>query len=399
MDLNFLCRIYFKRKFMKTKNIYFFFLFAFIGIMATVQAQTSQPVVIDQAIEFKPSGKVWGYVFGDYFTKLHADELNRGNTQYANMAKGSNAFAFRRVYLGYDYQISKTFSTQLILANENDNTDASGQRTVFIKAANLRWKNIVKNNDLIIGQSTTPLFSLNSESVWGYRSIEKTIADMRKLGSSSDLGVAWQGKLNDKGDYGYNLMIANGTSQKPENDKYKKFYGDVYAKFLNQQVILDFSGDYEASSSTQSKTTMKGFVAYQTKLFAVGVEVVNQFQKGASKDTTAGAANAKIADVVPFGLSVFVHGQIVPEKLNYFARFDTYNPNTKFNADVKYSTKMASDKENFITAGIDWTPIKNLHFMPNIWYNSYTSMKNNVTGTAKNDYDMTLRLTSYFIFK
>ena len=41
---------------------------------------------------------------------------------------------------------------------------------------------------------------------------------MRKLGSSNDFGISLQGKLSDKGNIGYNLMIANGTSQKPENN-------------------------------------------------------------------------------------------------------------------------------------------------------------------------------------
>jgi len=385
---------------MKTKSIYnFLILFALLGFITTINAQNSQPAAADQSAEFKPSGKVWGYVLADYFVKAHADSLNRGNTQYANTAKNFNAFAFRRIYLGYDYQISKTFSTQLLLAHESDNLDASGGRTVFIKAANLRWKNILPNNDLVIGQTATPIYALTSESVWGYRSVEKTVADMRKFGSSNDLGILWQGKLNDKGDYGYNFMIANGTSQKLETDKYKKFYGEIYAKFMNQKLIVDLTSDYEPSSSTQSKTTVHGFVAYQTTPFTAGIEIVNQTQKGATKDTTAGKANAKSVNIIPLAFSVFVRGQIVPDKLNYFARFDTYNPDTKYNADIKYSTKVGSDKEYFVTAGIDWTPVKNVHLMPNIWYNSYSSMKNNVSGKAKNDYDLTARVTAYFIFK
>ena len=125
--------------------------------------QNAQQLNPGQSTDFKPSGKVWGYVFGDYFLKLHADEFNRGNTQYSNLPKDFNAFAFRRIYLGYDFQISRKFSTQLLLANENDNADAIGERTVYIKAANLRWKNIIPNNDLIIGQTATPIFAFLSE--------------------------------------------------------------------------------------------------------------------------------------------------------------------------------------------------------------------------------------------
>jgi hypothetical protein len=382
------------------KNYFLYIiLMACLAKVSTAQGQNAQQAATNPPAEFKPSGKVWGYVFGDYFVKTHADSLKRGSMQYSNIAKDFNAFAFRRIYLGYDYQISEKFSAQLLLANENDNADASGERTVFIKAANFRWKNIVKNNDLILGQTATPLFALMSETVWGYRSIEKTSTDMRKFSSSNDFGISWQGKLNDKGDYGYNFMIANGTSQKPETDKYKKIYGELYAKLMNQKVILDFSGDYEPSSNTQSKTTLKGFVAYQTDPITIGVEIANQVQKAAVKDTTEGAANAKNVNVVPLIFSVFVHGQIIKDKLNYFARYDNFNPDTKFDAAVKYSSKVPSDKENFITAGLDWTPVKNVHLMPNIWYDSFSSMKKNVSGKTKNDYDMAARLTFFYIFK
>lgn len=371
----------------------------FISVLCVIiltidmQAQNNQPAS-DQPTEFKPSGKVWGYVFGDYYYQLHADSAKRGSAQYAKTAKDYDAFAFRRIYLGYDYNISPNFSTELLIAHEGD-TLGGQSRTFYLKLANVRWKNILRNNDLIIGQTATPIFALNSEKVWGYRNIEKTIVDMRGLGKSNDFGIAWQGKLNDKGDYGYNFMIANGTAQKLETDKYKKFYGEVYAKFMDQKIILDITADYEPSSSTQSKTTLHGFVGYQTNPLTAGVEVVMQTQKNAAFDTT----NAKNVNITPFGISLFVRGQIVPDKLGYFARFDNYNPDTKFDNAVIYKKSPASYSENFITAGLDFMPVKNVHLEPNIWIDSYNSLKNNVSGLAKSDYDMTARLTFYYVFK
>ncbi len=94
--------------------------------------------------------------------------------------------------------------------NDIASVSSTIERSVYIKAANIRWKNFIKNNDLIFGQQATPIYATLSESVWGYRSIEKTIIDMRGLGSSNNFGIAWQGKLNDQGDYGYNFMIGNG---------------------------------------------------------------------------------------------------------------------------------------------------------------------------------------------
>jgi len=373
-------------------------LFFLIILFAMTIPVYSQKTGTQQPSEFKPSGRVWGYTFGDYFWKLHADSLGRGNTQYSGLARDYDAFQFRRIYLGYDYDISEHFSASVLLAYEG-NTDVQGERTVFIKAANIRWKNFIHNNDLVLGQSSTPFFATMSESVWGYRSIEKTITDMRKICSSNDVGIAWIGKVNDKGDYGYNFMLANGTAQKPETDKYKKVYGELYARFMDQKFIIDMAGTYEKASTKQSKTAIKGFVAYQSDPVTVGVEVFSQTQKAAAMDTTAGTENAKDVNIIPFGLSVFVRGQIIANKLNYFARYDNYNPDTDYNANILYSSGGFSDKENFITAGFDWMPIKNVHLMPNIWYNSYGSMKNNVSGKVKNDYDMVARITFYYIYK
>jgi hypothetical protein len=363
-----------------------------------MNSQVTQPPATSQSSEFKPSGKIWGYTFVDYFYQIHSDSLKRGNTQFAKTPKDYNAFAFRRVYLGYDFNISEKFSTELIISHEGDTLNSSA-RTFFLKAANLRWKNILPNNDLVIGQTSTPTFSFTAEKVWGYRSIEKNIVDMRKLGSSNDVGLLWQGKLDDKGSFGYNLMIGNGTAQKPEFDKYKKFYGEVYSKLLNQKLILDLTADYEASSGDKSKSTLHGMVAYTTEPFTVGFEAVTQNLKNALVDTTAGIGNSKNVNSTPLGISIFARGQIVPEKLAYFARYDNYNPDTKYKSTIRYKKSPATYNENFITAGLDWMPVKNVHLEPNIWINTYSDKKSNVNGLAKNDYDMTARITFYYIFK
>src|SRR3954468_479939 len=67
----------------------------------------------DTAAEFKPSGKIWGYAFGDYAWKGASDELNRGGSnQYTNVPLNANLFQWCRIYLGYDYNISAKFSAE-----------------------------------------------------------------------------------------------------------------------------------------------------------------------------------------------------------------------------------------------------------------------------------------------
>ena len=363
------------------------------------------------------SGRLWGYAFGDFYYKAHSDSLVRGGSnQYSGVPKKRNAFAFRRIYLGYDYNISKKFSAELLLAAEDNFTQTalSGTTTTsgdlltnnklsfYIKLVNIRWKNIWKNTDLVVGQVATPSFPLLTEKIWSYRSIERTITDVRRT-PSFDLGITLQGRFDDNGNYGYNLMVGNGTSAKPENDKFKWFYGDVYAMFLDKKLVFDLYADYQRlnwiDGFHHSRNMVKGFVAYNTPNITVGVEAFINHGKndvvgvnGTVRDTTD--ANAA-------GISTYIHGNIIKNKLRFFARFDTYNPDTKYDnvAFTKYtgltSNYEPNNKEDFITAGLDFTPVKNVHFMPNIWYNKYIT---NQSGSSNTDHDLVYRLTFYFVF-
>lgn len=350
--------------------------------------------------DFKPSGKVWGYVFGDYYYKMNADSSKRGNLEYAGQEKDYDAFSLRRAYLGYDYNISEHLSTEILLSHES-NVDANSNRTVFIKAANLRIKNICKSFDIVIGQVATPSFPLLEEKIWGYRSVEKTIADQRKIAGSNDLGITMQGKFNQKGTLGYNLMIGNGSGTKLESDKYKRFYGDLWAKFFNQKLVVDLYGDYERvqlSPYYKGRRVMKAFVAYQTDPVTIGVTYVMQTQEQFSISTPPGGVS-DTADIAASGFSVFVRGPIKKDKLNFFARFDSFNPDNNFKADNAYTSGSQPVTETFITAGLDWMINKNVHIMPNFWYDGFNSRAKNASGKVKSDNDAVARITAYFVFK
>jgi len=352
--------------------------------------------------DFKPSGKLWGYSFGDIYYKVHADSMNRGNTQYSDISKDFSSFDIRRIYLGYDYNISEKFSTQLILAYDGNN-DASGNRTVLIRSANLRWKNIYPMADLMIGQSATPTFALITEKIWGYRSVEKTPSDMRKWSCSNDVGLAIQGKFNKKGDYGYNMMIGNGMASKPETDLFKKIYGEIYFKFLEQKIIVDLYSDFERKQLTpyhKSLNTYKVFVAYTTEKLTIGMEAGQQTQKNYSiYEEIAPSITIDTADATAMFVSGFIKGTILKEKLNFYFRFDYYNPDIRYNSDYTYSNGGSPNTEYFILAGLDYTPHKNIHIMPNIEYNSFNNRTKNVRGLTKSDYDLVGRMTFFYLFK
>ncbi len=384
------------------------------------------------------SGRLWGYMFGDAYYKSHSDSLNRGGSnQYTGIPKNRNAFQFRRIYLGYDYNITPKFAAELLLAAEDNfptgnpvsnvavaaNTPQSGagdltgdgKLTFYIKLANIRVKNIWTGTDLILGQQATPAFPLLSEKIWAYRSIERTISDIRRT-PSYDMGAGLQGKFDAKGNFGYNFLAANGSSAKPEGDIFKWFYGDVFAMFAQKKLVFDLYADYERLTWTtalhHSRQMLKGYIAYNTPALTIGVEgFVNNLKQDITATKIAGGT--ALLDNVAKGLSMYIHGNIVPNKLRFFARYDMFNPNNQVdnNTYSKYAqttgnyndnsyaggTTATGDetyKQQFITAGLDFTPAKNVHFMPNIWMNTY----NTQLATGNSDKDVVWRMTFYFIF-
>ncbi|MBM4166127.1 MAG: hypothetical protein FJ218_04305 [Ignavibacteria bacterium] len=335
------------------------------------------PVSISQ--EIKTGGTISGYLFGDYFYKVKGTAALTGVSvsQYSGAKKTEQAFQLRRMYLYYDYIFNETFSSQ-ILVEGNDKTLIGGKMSVFVKTSFLEWKKLIPEGSLYIGLVPTPTWS-TTEKIWNYRSIEKSIIDYRGLGIGSDLGISVKGKLDGEGMFHYAVMFGNGTGQKPENNKYKKYYFSLSAKPFNDFIVEGYF-DFEPNEHQLHKTTRRIFCAYQSSIASAGLELVQQTQR---KSIAAGG------DIKPFGISFFAWAPLPKtEHCNTFFRFDTYNPNTE--------TDIAGFNETFVTLGFDYMPIPNVHIMPNIWINSF-SEKSSVN--AKKDSDIVARLTFYYVNK
>ncbi len=136
--------------------------------------------------------KLSGYMFGDYFYNAQRDD---DITTLSNVALGGpeefNGFLLRRIYFTYDDDISKDFAVRFRLEADSVSLDSRGKITVFVKDAYLRWKNIGKN-EFIFGIQPPPAYEV-SEAAWAYRSLEKTIMDLRGIVSSRDIGVSLRG--------------------------------------------------------------------------------------------------------------------------------------------------------------------------------------------------------------
>ncbi len=391
----------------------------------------------DPDTAWKPQRRVWGYAFGDFYYNAHADLGNRGpETMYNGVPQYRNAFQFRRVYLGYDYDITKKFKAEMLLASEpNANTGVSGTTSIqngdnlvdgkmafWIKNFNIRVRDLWAGTDFVIGEMSTPGFALNepgtnapvslSEATWGYRSIEKTITDFHK-NNSYDVGAALQGTFDPSTkNYGYVLMVGNNSTASllsaanANTGFYKIFYGDLWAKFFDQKLYVDFYGDYAKTAAAtatipgQEHNMFKVFVSYNTKPITIGVEAYTQSIASGVTNT----ATKSPEDVTVNGLSIWVKGNIA-KNLNYFARYDTYNPSTNYitadsyTVNTNYGSYNPSYKEQFYTAGLDYNPTKNVHFMPNFWSVYYKDQRDPLTpGYFHNDHTLVYRFTFYYTF-
>ena len=434
----------------------------FLSLAGAATAQMA-----DTTAEFKPSGKLWGYAFGDYAYKGGTDNIGTatgpvyrgGSNQYTGMPVNANMFQYRRIYLGYNYDISQHFSAEFLLASEDDfnagldNQAAgdiltNGKFAPYIKLANIRWKNLWHNTDLVLGQQATPGFAKTgrndqtAEEVWSYRSIERTITDIRRT-PSFDMGASLQGWFDDHGCFGYTAMVGNGSSAKHEVDNYKWLYADVYAKFFDKRLIVDLYQDYEKlawgtyvagpKAGIESlnghlyhdRSMTKLFLAWNAKKFTAGTEIFmntlvgDVTVKGVDKNTYYRTTKA-------MGMSFFVRGCILSNAqdkqiLGFFARYDNYDPSGNLNNIVSEKNTLSysatgnyepTTKEQFVTYGLDFTPFKNIHFMPNVWMNTYNSALSvggsnsantkyssmNPLVSGVNGTDVVYRLTFYYVY-
>lgn len=326
-------------------------------------------------------GKLSGLFFIDYFYKVGGDTSQAGGTSQfsAPMQQGMNAFHLRRLYLTYDHVFDESFVGQTILESNDKSLEPGGRFGLFLKTAFVEWKGALPQTDVSFGLIPTPAWVWGiSERTWGYRSVEKTIADFRNLGAATDFGMAVRGRVDTRGQYSYIISVGNGTAQKPETDKNKKFYGEFLAK-PTPELMLEAYGDYEYKGSTQETYTGKGVAAYAMPSWVIGAEAVYQTQSNVTPGVTRN----------PFGISVF-GSFVVPWETGQkiFARVDFYNPDL--------NTTTTGYTEVFATLGLDFILHENIHLIPNLWLNQFSAKS---SATAKKDPDVVVRITVAAFFR
>jgi len=345
------------------------------------------------AQEVTNKGRISGYMFGDYFYNAARDT---GISSLSNIVNGGkkdlNGVQLRRIYFTYDYDISESFTTRFRLEADQAANTSDGKIGVFVKDAYLQWKNIFKGSDFIFGIQPTPAFEI-SEGIWGNRFLEKTIMDLRGIVSSRDLAITLKGKIDSEGKFKYWLMIGNASGNKPETDKYKRFYAHIQYSPIKQFTATLYA-DLKArpnindpTSTTIPRATVANndltyalFLGYKEKdAYTFGVEgFLNPRQNEMIK-------NGKLKDKTGMGFSAFASYNFSKE-LAVVGRYDYYDPNI--------DTDNKGDSRNWFIFSLNYKPDDKVTISPNVIIETYESIPNGRSISAS----ITPRITFFYSF-
>ena len=306
-----------------------------------------------------------GMVFADAQDALHG----------YSVPADSSTFRFRRVQFTLDQDLDSVFAVRLQLEADDNELTSKGKASVFLKQAWLRWSHLGAAGDMIMGLSTTPTWAL-AESYWGYRSLEKTVLDLQGFGFASDLGVALLRAPAPGHPFGWHLMLANGSGQKPENNASKKLSLSLPYRFGN--CVVEGLGEYEGETGPRDKWLAKLFGGWQKGPDGAGIEAFRRV------NASAGLAGA---DVIPMGVSAFGHVKLAAA-WRAVARVDWFDPDTE--------VKNAGYREMLWLAALDATPHANVHLMPNVEIRGYSAK---ASALPSRKADVALRLTLHYSYK
>ena len=304
---------------------------------------------------------------------------NNGYLTGTDAAKAlNNKFAFRRAYFTYENKINDNLKFRFRLDADNtanitsidfakSSTKKDDKLRPFMKHLYLDWAGLLPNSSLKIGMVETQAFKV-AEDRWGYRSVAKTILDGYKditgvdtRTSSADIGANLTGSVNKYLRYGAMVMNGEGYSH-PELNKYKKFGGYLQ---LIPVAGLNVWGYAETERLSDSATAQM----YKVDVYFDMIPNLNisgewltydsdsNFNKVAQPDGSTVNNHYNVR-----GFSIFGTYKIIIDKLNVFARFDSYTPDS------------TNDSKNIglVIVGFDWAPIhSSWKIQPNVWFYNY----------------------------
>ena len=303
-----------------------------------------------------PSGKVNGLVFGDYYwlSDHHDPKLD-----------GQQGFWLRRAYLGYDHAFSDALSARLRLEMNSNGQLEGGDLVPYVKDAYVTWK-YHDRHQARLGIQPSLTFD-SEEGFWGLRHIEKTPADLYRIDSSRDLGLAFSGPIGESA-LRYAVQLGNDAGNGSETDQYKIVR--LQGLFEGRSGLrLEGNFNYGQRPGGQDRTTAKGLAGFRSEAFRAAAEYIWQERKSGKADV----ASTKIE--IWSGFAVW---DFKPKKGSVFGRVDDVKGklgSTEVGlpgADgIDYLVLSADSPFRTYLLGVDWYLHSSVRISPNVEWVDY----------------------------
>jgi len=316
------------------------------------------------------AGRISGYMFGDYYWVA---------SDHDRSLEDANGFWFRRIYLTYDRALDGRTAVRLRYEMTTEGDFRTKAKLVpSLKDAYVR-RDLGGGHRLTFGISPTPTWE-KLEKAWGYRSVEKTLLDLQKFGSSRDFGVALAGGLGGSG--WYHVMVANGNGNASETDDGKKVMASLGAS-LGDHLEVEVYADHDTRPDHASRAVVQGYAAWRTAAWRLGVQVdhVTRHQGPGAPALTWDAVSAWGAARVSAAVWLF-------------GRWDHLSDPNPYAAEQDYLPFAPDARSDFFLAGLDWAVSPRFHVMPNVEVVTYDAPG----AGADPDTDVLPRVTVFYEF-
>lgn len=315
-------------------------------------------------------GEIKGYMVGEYYWVMnHHDETN----------KGRHGFWFRRIYFTYDNKLSEVIKVRLRLEMASaPRFDSYALLTPWVKDAYIDFK--IAGQNLIAGIMSPPSFA-QVETIWGYRVLEKTPLDLHKWTSSRDFGISLKGGKS----LPFQIMYANGSSNKSETNKGKKIYGALgYSK---NGFFIEGMAQFEKTRNNYAEFILQGFGAYNGDWGRVGLQYAFRNSKPVDAEDSSKYNVISVFAVINAGKNIELIG-----------RFDKYfgeGYRTNYSGSIVDYIPFAENAEsNLIIGAFSYQIHKNVWLIPNVKYVFYDELDEGDTPSS----DAYINLTLWFKF-
>lgn len=284
-----------------------------------------------------PAPRIDGLVYADYFYNLDADSGSA-------LARDLHGFRFRRILSTLEMDPDTATTIRLQLAADEEALTADGTIAVFVRQAFLR-RDLGAAGHLVLGLSPAPLWR-QTERVWAYRAVERTLLERLGLGVDTDLGIALERAPAEGRPLGWHLMFGNGSGQRPERDRGKR--ATVSLPVRVHDLVIEGLGDYENVPGDRDRYLLKLFTGWQGERVGAGIEAFRRVSLNSGADG---------ADVPQAGMSVFARLR-VRARWTPFLRYDFFDPDTEVDA--------AGYREQAWIGGLDYRAARNVQVIPNL---------------------------------